>query len=97
MSLQPIHEAKADESTAPARDVPWQTVVWNDPVNLMNYVSYVFESYFGYTAEHSNALMLQVHKDGKAIVSTGARERIEYDVQAMHGYGLWATMKKADD
>ena len=77
-----------------ALDQPWVTLVWNDPVNLMSYVSYVFESYFGYSPARANELMLQVHHDGRAVVSTGTRERMEADVHAMHGFGLWATMQQ---
>lgn len=76
---------------------PWITIVWNDPVNLMNYVAYVFESYFGYDKTKANKLMLQVHNQGKAVVSTGSMERMEADVQAMHGFGLWATMQRASE
>lgn len=75
---------------------PWITIVWDDPVNLMSYVSYVFRSYFGVTPEKAEALMLQVHNNGKAVVSTGNREVMERHVEAMHGYGLWATLAKAD-
>ncbi|HWK92571.1 MAG TPA: ATP-dependent Clp protease adapter ClpS [Luteimicrobium sp.] len=72
----------------------WSTVVWNDPVNLMSYVTYVFESYFGYPTERANQLMLQVHQEGRAVVSQGGRERMEVDVRAMHDFGLWATLQK---
>jgi len=74
---------------------PWVTIVWNDPVNLMTYVTYVFESYFGYPPARARTLMLQVHREGRAVVSTGPRERMEVDVQAMHGFGLWATMQRS--
>ncbi len=74
-------------------DRPWQVIVWNDPVNLMSYVSYVFRSYFGFSREKADALMLQVHQDGRAIVASGGREESERHVQAMHGYGLWATLQ----
>ena len=77
-------------------DLPWITVVWNDPVNLMSYVTYVFCEYFGYAKSQAETLMLQVHHDGKAVVAHGSREEMERDVQAMHGYGLWATLQKAD-
>jgi ATP-dependent Clp protease adaptor protein ClpS len=76
-------------------DTPWQAVVWNDPVNLMSYVTYVFQKYFGYEKKKAEKLMLEVHQDGKSVVSTGSREEMERDVQAMHEYGLWATMEKA--
>lgn len=74
---------------------PWVTIVWNDPVNLMSYVTYVFESYFGYPQAKAHQLMMQVHSAGKAVVSSGGRERMEVDVQAMHGFGLWATMQES--
>ncbi len=79
-----------------AIDVPWVTLVWNDPVNLMSYVSYVFRSYFGYTQEKADELMLDVHQRGRAAVSHGSREAMERDVEALQGYGLWATMQKDD-
>ncbi len=75
-------------------DSPWLTVVWNDPINLMSYVSYVFRSYFGYSEAKADKLMLDVHQKGKAIVSSGSREEMERDVEAMHSYGLWATAQK---
>ncbi len=82
------------EASASLAD-PWVTIVWNDPVNLMTYVTYVFESYFGYPPSRARTLMLQVHREGRAVVSTGPRERMEVDVQAMHGFGLWATMQRS--
>lgn len=77
-------------------DVPWVVIVWNDPVNLMSYVSYVFQSYFGYSESKADQLMLQVHNDGKSVVATGPREEAERHTLAMHSYGLWATFQKAD-
>lgn len=82
-----------DEITFLAK--PWVTIVWNDPVNLMSYVSFVFRCYFGYSVEHAEKLMLEVHHDGKSVVNTGSREEMERDVQAMHEYGLWATLEQA--
>jgi len=76
-------------------DNPWTTVVWNDPVNLMSYVSYVFRSYFGFSREEAEKRMLQVHNDGKAVVASGTREEMERHVEAMHDFGLWATMQKS--
>ncbi|WP_420898008.1 ATP-dependent Clp protease adapter ClpS [Cryobacterium frigoriphilum] len=75
---------------------PWITLVWDDPVNLMSYVSYVFRSYFGVPAAEAERLMLQVHNNGRAVVATGNREAMERHVQAMHGFGLWATLAKDD-
>ena len=77
-------------------DRPWVTIVWNDPVNLMSYVTFVFQQYFGYSKAKASKLMMEVHVDGRSVVSTGSREEMERDVQAMHEYGLWATMQKAD-
>ena len=73
----------------------WVCIVWNDPINLMNYVTYVFMTYFKYSKGKAEKLMLQVHNDGKAVVSSGSREEMEKDVNAMHSYGLWATLQKS--
>ena len=78
-----------------APDIPWNLVVWNDPVNLMSYVSFVFQSYFGYPEAKANKLMLEVHRKGRSIVAHGAKEQVEQHAVAMHGYGLWATVEKA--
>jgi len=75
---------------------PWVTIVWNDPVNLMSYVTYVFETYFGYPTSEAERLMMLVHGEGRAVVATGTREEMERHVEAMHEYGLWATLTKAD-
>jgi ATP-dependent Clp protease adaptor protein ClpS len=69
------------------------TIVWNDPVNLMSYVTYVFQTVFGYTREKAEKLMMDVHRKGKAVVSSGTREEMERDVQILHSYGLWATLQ----
>ncbi|MFS3127797.1 ATP-dependent Clp protease adapter ClpS [Nocardioides sp. Bht2] len=82
-----------DEITFLAK--PWVTIVWNDPVNLMSYVTYVFQKYFGYDKAKAEKLMMEVHNDGRSAVSTGTREEMERDVQAMHEYGLWATMERS--
>ena len=81
-----------DETTHLAK--PWVTIVWNDPVNLMSYVTYVFTTYFGYAKKKAEKLMMEVHEEGRSVVSTGTREEMERDVQAMHEHGLWATMEK---
>lgn len=75
-------------------DTRWVTIVWNDPVNLMTYVSYVFRSYFGFAPERAEELMMQVHENGRAVVASGAREEMERHVEAMHDFGLWATVSK---
>ncbi|WP_290515686.1 ATP-dependent Clp protease adapter ClpS [Aeromicrobium sp.] len=92
----PVEIAEPDVVEIVELENPWVTIVWNDPVNLMSYVAYVFRNYFGYTEEKSHELMLAVHHDGKATVSSGSREQMEVHVQAMHEYGLWATLERAD-
>lgn len=87
-----LERPEADLTTSP--DTPWVTLVWNDPVNLMSYVTYVFRTHFGYSEAKAEALMMDVHSKGRAVVSSGTRESMERDVEAMHGYGLWATLQK---
>jgi ATP-dependent Clp protease adaptor protein ClpS len=77
-----------------ATDTPWVTIVWDDPVNLMTYVTYVFQKLFGYSEPHATKLMLQVHEEGKAVVSAGSRESMEVDVSKLHAAGLWATLQQ---
>ena len=84
-----------DLNDAVSPDRPWQTVVWNDPVNLMSYVVRVLREYFGYPRDVATRLMLAVHNDGHAVVAEGPREQMELHAQAMHDYGLWATIRKA--
>ena len=87
-----LDEPRSDEETQV--ELPWITLVWNDPVNLMSYVTYVFQEYFGYDKAKAERLMLDVHEKGRAVVANGSREEMERDVQAMHEYGLWATLEK---
>ena len=96
MSVAPVEVERPVQDEAVVLDRPWITLVWNDPVNLMSYVAYVFQTHFGYPKEKANKLMLDVHHKGRAVVSTGTREEMERDVEAMHGYGLWSTMQKDD-
>jgi ATP-dependent Clp protease adaptor protein ClpS len=86
-----------EAESSPAASGPWCTVVWNDPVNLMSYVVFVFRRHFGYSRQVAESLMMQVHQEGRSIVSRGSRERMEIDVQAMHGYGLHATLEKSEE
>ena len=79
-----------------ATDTPWVCIVWDDPVNLQSYVVYVFMELFGYPKAKATELMLKVHNDGKAVVSTGSREEMEHDVARLHEYGLWATLQRGD-
>ncbi len=81
-----------DESTETQR--PWVVLVWNDPINLMSYVSLVFQKLFGYSKEKAHKLMLQVHNEGRAVVSQGTREKAEFDVFRLHQHGLWATLQE---
>jgi ATP-dependent Clp protease adaptor protein ClpS len=77
-------------------DRPWLVIVWNDPINLMSYVTHVLQKLFGYSLEKATALMLDVHHKGRAVVTSGPRERAEIDVFRLHEHGLWATMEKAE-
>jgi ATP-dependent Clp protease adaptor protein ClpS len=74
-------------------DKPWLVIVWNDPINLMSFVTFVFQKLFGYSKQKATKLMLDVHHKGRAVVSSGTRERAELDVYRLHEYGLWATME----
>ncbi len=95
MTLTPtpveVEEPGAGDLTEPDR--PWVVIVWNDPINLMSYVTYVFQKLFGYSKEKATKLMLDVHYKGKAVVSSGSREKAELDVFRLHEHGLWATMQ----
>jgi ATP-dependent Clp protease adaptor protein ClpS len=91
----PDLDIETDLRAAP--DEPWQTVVWNDPVNLMSYVVHVFRTYFGYSRDRATQLMLAVHHEGHAIVAEGPREAMEAHTRAMHEFGLWATVRRASE
>ena len=86
-----VREPVGGQEVVPDR--PWVVVVWNDPVNLMSYVTYVFQKLFGYSKAKATRLMLDVHQKGKAVVSSGPREKAELDVFRLHEHGLWATME----
>jgi len=96
MSVAPVELDEPDVDDIVATERPWITLVWNDPVNLMTYVTFVFQEYFGYQREKATELMMKVHEEGRAVVSNGTREEMERDVAALHGYGLWATLQKDD-
>jgi ATP-dependent Clp protease adaptor protein ClpS len=89
-----IDRPETDEAVEP--DVPWIVLVWNDPINLMNYVTFVFQKLFGYSLQKATELMLDVHEKGRAVVSNGTREKAELDVYRLHEHGLWATMQRDD-
>ena len=88
-------DASSSSSSQLLAERPWQTVVWDDPVNLMSYVTYMFRTHFGFDQAHAEELMLRVHQAGSAEVAEGSREAMEMHVEAMHGYGLWATVRQA--
>ncbi|GAB3624052.1 hypothetical protein GCM10027418_21360 [Mariniluteicoccus endophyticus] len=88
-----VAERPAEQAQA---QTPWVTIVWDDPVNTQVYVTHVFTSYFNYPRAKAERLMLQVHHEGKAVVSTGSREEMERDCNAMHEFGLWATLDRAE-
>jgi ATP-dependent Clp protease adaptor protein ClpS len=83
---------RVDEDERAATDRPWVTIVWDDPINLMSYVTYVFQQLFGFPKSKAEKLMLDVHHTGKAVVTSGTREEMERDVNRLHGAGLWATL-----
>ena len=97
-TIAPEREAteQIGSETVPGPERPWITIVWNDPINLMSYVTHVFMTVFGYPKSKAEKLMLDVHKRGRAVVSSGTRERMELDVNTLHGYGLWATLQQDD-
>ncbi|AXT85644.1 ATP-dependent Clp protease adapter ClpS [Aeromicrobium sp. A1-2] len=95
-SPSPVEIAEPEVDDFVELEDPWVTIVWNDPVNLMSYVAYVFRNYFGFTDEKAHELMLAVHEEGRAVVASGRREQMERHVQAMHEYGLWATLERQD-
>ncbi len=88
--------SKEDHATDLNADRPWITVVWDDPVNLMSYVAHIFMVFFGYSKVKATELMMKVHVEGRAAVSSGTREEMERDVAGLHGYGLWATLQRDD-
>ena len=91
-------DAKVDEAIKELFNSkkPWITIVWDDPVNLMSYVTYVLMELFSFSREKAHELMMQIHTAGKAVVSTGSREEMEHDVARLHEYGLWATLQRGD-
>jgi ATP-dependent Clp protease adaptor protein ClpS len=90
----PVETLEPEVTEDTALDSPWVVIVWNDPINLMSYVAFVFRKLFGYSKEEAERLMMQVHHDGKAVVSSGSRSDAERDVFRLHEHGLWATMQQ---
>ncbi|HET8641054.1 MAG TPA: ATP-dependent Clp protease adapter ClpS [Pseudonocardiaceae bacterium] len=89
----PVELERPEVDQVGVEDSPWVAIVWNDPVNLMSYVTYVLQKLFGYSREVATKLMLDVHHKGRAVVSSGGRDKIEVDVARLHAAGLWATMQ----
>ena len=96
MSTAPSTLERPEVDDVVETDKPWIVIVWNDPINLMSYVTFVFQKLFGYSLEKATKLMLDVHHKGKAVVSSGNREKAELDVFRLHEHGLWATMQHDD-
>ena len=96
MAISPAEVEEDSALAAFSTDSPWITIVWDDPVNLMTYVTYVLMELFGYPKAKAQELMMKVHTEGKAVVSTGSREEMEHDVARLHEYGLWATLQRGD-
>jgi ATP-dependent Clp protease adaptor protein ClpS len=88
----PVEVERPSEQDVAKPDRPWVVIVWNDPINLMSYVTFVFQKLFGYSLQKATKLMLDVHHKGKAVVSSGTRETAEFDTYRLHQHGLWATM-----
>ncbi len=91
----PVIDEATDLGESLSTDKPWLVIVWNDPINLMTFVTFVFQKLFGYSKEKATKLMLDVHHKGRAVVSSGTRERAELDVYRLHEHGLWATMEQS--
>jgi ATP-dependent Clp protease adaptor protein ClpS len=87
-----VRSPEADEHER--EDRPWIVIVWNDPINLMSYVTFVFRKLFGFSEAKATKLMLQVHNEGRAVVSSGTQEKAEHDVARLHAHGLWATLRQ---
>lgn len=90
-------QVESEGAVATRLDDVWVTIVWNDPVNLMSYVTHVFQTYFSLTKEDATKRMREVHENGRSVLSSGPREKMEVDVQSMHAYGLWATLQRSGE
>ena len=92
-AISPTEISSPEDDVSLDTDLPWIVLVWNDPINTMEYVALVFQKLFGYSKDKAELLMLDVHNKGRAVVSTGTREKAEIDVFRLHECGLWATMQ----
>jgi ATP-dependent Clp protease adaptor protein ClpS len=95
-SVAPERVERPDVGTDPSSERPWIVIVWNDPINLMSYVTWVFQKLFGYSHAKATKLMLEVHHKGRSVVSSGPREKAELDCFRLHAHGLWATIARSD-
>ncbi len=93
-AVRPVETEQVTSDESVDQDKPWIVIVWNDPINLMSYVTYVLQKLFGYSLEKATELMLDVHHKGRAVVSSGTREKAEMDVYRLHDHGLWATLEQ---
>ena len=93
-STAPVEIDEPDVGQESETEMPWVVLVWNDPINLMSYVTFVLQKLFGYSLEKAQAMMLDVHEKGRAVVSSGSKEKAELDVFRLHEHGLWATMQQ---
>ena len=93
-AVRPVEAEQHATDESVDQDKPWIVIVWNDPINLMSYVTYVLQKLFGYSLEKATELMLDVHHKGRAVVSSGTREKAEMDVYRLHDHGLWATLEQ---
>jgi ATP-dependent Clp protease adaptor protein ClpS len=90
----PVEVEQPTGDTDELTEDPWVVIVWNDPINLMSYVTFVLQKLFGYSLEKATQLMLEVHHDGRSVVASGSKEKSELDVFRLHEHGLWATMQQ---
>lgn len=89
----PVEVQEPSSEDVPLDERPWVVIVWNDPINLMSYVTFVLQKLFGYDLDKATALMLDVHEKGRAVVASGTREQSEMHVFRLHEHGLWATLE----
>ncbi|MHB1988809.1 MAG: ATP-dependent Clp protease adapter ClpS [Acidimicrobiales bacterium] len=94
-AVVPVETERPQGDESVRTETPWLVIVWNDPINLMSYVTFVFQKLFGYSREKAHRLMMDVHVKGRAVVSSGPRERAELDVSRLHQHGLWATLERS--
>jgi ATP-dependent Clp protease adaptor protein ClpS len=92
--VKPGQGLSEDDAASRERDRPWLVIVWDDPVNLMSYVTLVFQRVLGHSKTKARRLMMEVHTAGKAVVASGSLEKSEHDVYQLQEHGLWATLQR---